>query len=76
MSAQIAETLDPSQVILDAKALAAREGVQVNTVRIWEMKGRAPKSFRPGGGRLVRYRLSDVIAWEEENSTSELKEVA
>lgn len=57
--------LDPSQVILDTKALAEREGVKVNTVRIWEMKGRAPKSFRPGGGRLVRYRLPDVIEWEK-----------
>lgn len=58
------ETLDPAQVILDTQALAERLGVKVNTVRIWEMKGRAPKSFRPGGGRLVRYRLSDVIEWE------------
>lgn len=58
------EVLDPEQVILDTKALAEREGVKVHTVRVWEMKGIAPKSFRPAGGRLVRYRLSDVIAWE------------
>ncbi|QRZ61130.1 AlpA family transcriptional regulator [Rothia sp. ZJ932] len=65
MQTKIVEQADPTQVILDAKALATREGVKLNTVRVWEMKGVAPKSFRPGGGRLVRYRLSDVIEWEQ-----------
>ncbi|MFW0170515.1 helix-turn-helix transcriptional regulator [Rothia sp. P4278] len=51
--------------ILTVKELAAREKVSVNTVRQWRMRGEDPRSF-VAGGRYVRYRLSDVLAWEEQ----------
>ncbi|WP_326504147.1 helix-turn-helix domain-containing protein [Rothia nasimurium] len=51
--------------ILTLQELAAREKVSVNTVRQWRMRGEDPRSFI-AGGRYVRYRLSDVLAWEEE----------
>lgn len=60
-----APTLDPSQVILDDPALAERWGVSVQTLRIRRMKNDVPKFFRIG--RFVRYRLSDVIAYENEH---------
>lgn len=52
-------------LILTLQELAAREKVSVNTVRQWRMRGEDPRSYI-AGGRYVRYRLSDVLAWEEE----------
>jgi predicted DNA-binding transcriptional regulator AlpA len=43
--------------------LAEREGVDVLTVYGWNRTGRGPTYLRLG--RYVRYRLSDVIAWED-----------
>lgn len=51
--------------ILTLQEFAAREKVAVNTARQWRMRGEDPRSFI-AGGRYVRYRLSDVLAWEEE----------
>ena len=42
--------------------LAEREGVPENTVYQWNSKGTGPRYIRVG--RHVRYRLPDVIAWE------------
>ena len=43
--------------------LADREGVPVPTVYQWRSRGTGPPGFRVG--RHVRYRLADVVAWEE-----------
>lgn len=43
--------------------LAEREGVAVDTVYAWNRRGEGPKYMRIG--RTCRYRLVDVIAWEE-----------
>jgi predicted DNA-binding transcriptional regulator AlpA len=42
--------------------LASRERVPVNTVRKWNATRSGPRFMKIG--RYVRYRLSDVIAWE------------
>ncbi|MFS2291723.1 MAG: helix-turn-helix domain-containing protein [Actinomadura sp.] len=42
--------------------LAKREGVPVSTVYQWNSRGGGPKFMKIG--RHVRYRLSDVVAWE------------
>jgi predicted DNA-binding transcriptional regulator AlpA len=42
--------------------LARREGVPANTVYAWNAKRTGPRYIRVG--RHVRYRLADVIAWE------------
>jgi predicted DNA-binding transcriptional regulator AlpA len=42
--------------------LAMREGVPENTVYAWNAKGTGPRYIRVG--RHVRYRLADVIEWE------------
>lgn len=59
-------TQAPPVVHLTIKDFAAREGVSENTVRQWRMRGYGPRSFTPKGSRLVRYRLEDVIEWENE----------
>jgi DNA-binding transcriptional regulator YiaG len=43
--------------------LADRCGVPLQTVRQWRMKGTGPRGMAIG--RYVRYRLSDVLDWEE-----------
>ncbi|MFE2428436.1 helix-turn-helix transcriptional regulator [Streptomyces sp. NPDC059373] len=43
--------------------LAEREGVPKETIYQWNSRGRGPRYLRIG--RHVRYRLADVIAWED-----------
>ena len=43
--------------------LAARYGVPVKTPAEWASKGTGPRYAK--FGRHVRYRLGDVIAWEQ-----------
>lgn len=44
--------------------LAARLGVPESTINYWAYKGRGPRFAK--FGRHVRYRLEDVVAWEEQ----------
>lgn len=48
--------------------LAEREQVPVETIYGWNRTGRGPKYLRLG--RHVRYRLADVIAWEESRTVN------
>ena len=41
-------------------------GVRVKTLRNWRVQGVGPRFVRTGR-KLVRYRLSDVLAWQEAN---------
>lgn len=53
-----------SNTFLDSNQLAERIGVQTGTLRAWRMAGITGPAFVKFG-RLVKYRLSDVIAWED-----------
>ncbi len=54
-----------SEVVwLSRKDLAERLGVPPKTPAEWATKGTGPNYAR--FGRHVRYRLSDVISWENE----------
>ncbi|HEX5579593.1 MAG TPA: helix-turn-helix domain-containing protein [Candidatus Limnocylindria bacterium] len=46
------------------RELAQRYGLPVKTPADWASKGTGPRYAR--FGRHVRYRLSDVVAWEAE----------
>jgi excisionase family DNA binding protein len=48
---------------LTVEDLANREGVPLQTIYRWNREGDGPPRMRIG--RHVRYRLSDVVAWEE-----------
>jgi predicted DNA-binding transcriptional regulator AlpA len=48
--------------------LARRESVPVQTVYGWNKTGGGPPPMKIG--RYVRYRLADVIAWEESRITT------
>jgi len=55
-------TNTPDAVWLTRKDLAKRLGVPDKTPAEWATKGSGPKYAR--FGRHVRYRLSDVVTWE------------
>lgn len=47
---------------LTPEDLAGRMGVPVKTVYDWNSKGTGPRYMKIG--RHARYRLADVVAWE------------
>jgi hypothetical protein len=55
---------EPAERWISRQELADRFGVPVKTPAVWASKGTGPPYAR--FGRHVRYRLSDVIAWEIE----------
>jgi excisionase family DNA binding protein len=50
--------------------LAERERVSLDTVYGWNKSGRGPDYIRVG--RHVRYRLADVITWEDSRRVARL----
>jgi Helix-turn-helix domain len=54
--------LTPADVWLTRQEVADREKLPVATLNQWASQGKGPKYAR--FGRHARYRLSDVIAWE------------
>lgn len=54
---------------LSPEDLAEREGVPVATVYQWNRLKTGPRYMRIG--RHARYRLADVIAWEDAKYASE-----
>jgi hypothetical protein len=48
---------------LTPQDLALREGIPVQTVYGWRVYGKGPRGMRVG--KHLRYRLEDVLAWEE-----------
>ncbi|OBG29131.1 AlpA family transcriptional regulator [Mycobacterium sp. 852002-51057_SCH5723018] len=57
-------TSEIDTIWLSRKQLANRLGVPDKTPAEWATKGTGPKYAR--FGRHVRYRLSDVLDWEDE----------
>jgi predicted DNA-binding transcriptional regulator AlpA len=60
---------------LTVQQLAAREGVAVQTVYGWNKTRTGPRYMKIGG-RLVRYRLEDVIKWERTQQADPRRGVA
>ncbi|SNT59086.1 DNA binding domain-containing protein, excisionase family [Actinomadura meyerae] len=51
-----------SEKHLSPQEFADREGVPLETVYQWNSRGTGPRYMKIG--RHVRYKLADVIAWE------------
>lgn len=62
MTLKMTTNLD-AEVHLTPKQLAERFGVPLQTVYLWNTKGVGPRRMRVG--KHVRYRLADVLEWEE-----------
>ena len=60
-------TIDSNQTVwLTSKQFAERIGISSESLDIWRCQGKGPTYVKLGPGKksAVRYRLSDVIAWE------------
>jgi predicted DNA-binding transcriptional regulator AlpA len=49
--------------LLNEHQVAASLGLSVKTLRTWRWRGNGPQFLKVG--RLVRYRSSDILAWQE-----------
>ena len=58
-----AKLYPPAQIHLSAQEVAQRWSVSVRTLERWRAAGSGPAWLRLGSG--VRYRLADVLAFEE-----------
>jgi len=54
--------MDADQTWLTRKEVSARQQIPVATLAQWACAGQGPRYAR--FGRHVRYRLSDVVDWE------------
>jgi DNA-binding transcriptional MerR regulator len=54
---------------LTTEQLAERHQVESSTVRYWRHMGTGPRGTR--FGRRVKYRLSDVVAWEKDREAEQ-----
>jgi predicted DNA-binding transcriptional regulator AlpA len=63
MTIKESRKMDDSDRHLTITEVASRERVPVNTVRKWNATGTGPRFMKVG--RYVRYRLADVLAWED-----------
>lgn len=57
---------DPNSPFLSVEELAERYAVSPATVHQWLYKRTGPRSFKIG--RYRRFRLEDVIAWEQSHA--------
>lgn len=64
----------PEDRWLTRQELADRYGLPVKTPAQWASKGTGPRYAK--FGRHVRYRLSDVIDWEQERFTEDKRDTA
>lgn len=54
---------DEQKQILSPDDLVERWGIPKQTIYVWRTKGKGPRAMTIG--RHLRFRLSDVLAWEE-----------
>lgn len=58
---------DPNALLFPAEA-AYLVAVPVRTLEALRLRGGGPPVSRPGGGRWVRYRRADLLAWAEKRN--------
>ena len=58
-------TMELAQVLLQERNLAARLQLSVKCIQMWRLSGKGPPYLKLGKGGAVRYRLMDVMAWEQ-----------
>lgn len=59
------DTLPTTSVYLSVKQVAERLGVSTDTILRWKRSGHFPSAVRLGPG-TTRWRLSDVLAYEQQ----------
>ncbi len=60
------DALSARSMTIDTAAAAARLGVETTTLQNWRWSGDGPRYVKVG--RLVRYRLSDLADWLDQQT--------
>ena len=65
---------DDINTYLTTEDLAVRYDLKPDTIKRWRLRGQGPTFYRvgplgiPKPEPLVRYKLADVLAWEQSNN--------
>jgi excisionase family DNA binding protein len=62
-----------TKLFYNVDELAATIGVKVPTIRLWTCYGDIPRTKM---GRLVRFKLEDVLAWIQQGGPQRIKRKA
>lgn len=65
-----------SKDLLTTEELAKRWGVSEGTLKRWRSEDQGPPYIKLDGQRSVRYRITDIIRFEESNLVTPKKEKA
>lgn len=68
-----------AETYLTPADVAQRTGYSLATLARWRCEGRGPRFLKPGGSAKqarIRYRESDVIAWEEASAMTNTGQAA
>ena len=57
--------------VFSEQGAAAYIGVSHNALRDWRAQGKGPTHFRPGAGKLIKYRKADLDAYIEARLTGQ-----
>jgi predicted DNA-binding transcriptional regulator AlpA len=60
-----AQQQPPDAPSMDERAAARYFSISRETLRAWRRSGRGPRCYKLGG-KLVRYALADLAAWQQE----------
>jgi predicted DNA-binding transcriptional regulator AlpA len=60
-------------MLINERALSLRTGISVRTYQKWRMTGGGPP-FVKVSSRCIRYRLSDVSSWIDQNSSTSISQ--
>ncbi len=63
----MSKTTTERAVLMSPRELSDYAGPAVQTLAVWRMRGLGPRYIKTGG--RIRYRLSDVDAWLDANTT-------
>jgi predicted DNA-binding transcriptional regulator AlpA len=69
--------VDASERFVDERSVAELFGVSTGYLANLRCRGGGPRYFnlgKPGRGRCIRYRISDVIAWAESRAAASTSE--
>lgn len=64
-SAMASTEKDVTPHVFDERGAGRYLGVSAASLRLWRATGGGPPYFKPGAGKLIRYRKSDLDSWIE-----------
>ena len=65
------DTAPEHEGLIDERKAARFFSVSAETLRLYRRRGQGPRFYRIGG-RLVRYRMTDLIAWRDTQASARI----